>query len=433
MLAAAGIALAQTVPDSTVPQTGLDIPENLQIFGKMDPNVRKPTAIVNGTVITGTDVDQRVALIIAANQYKLKPEEENQLRLTVLRGLIDEALEIQQAKTEEITISSAELDQAFDKVAANFGKTPAEFAPYLRSVGSSTRSIRRQIEGELAWQRYLRRRVEPGINVSEEEVKIILDKMTRDRGTPEFHLREIYMSATPDRAAAVVATLRQAMEDMKNGKAPFDYYSRTLGESTVAKSGGDLGWVRAAALPTELAAAAGEMRVGQLAGPIEVPGGFSILYLEDKRTVLGNDPRAARLNLKQIKVAFPAGTTQEQAQARAAAFAKTLQGINGCGSVAKAAADIGAEVVDNDQLTVRDLPPALQDMVLKMQVGQATPPFGSPTEGISALVLCGVTEAPSGNLPSAVQLQSQIEQQRVNLRAQKILRDLRRDAIIEYR
>ena len=50
------------------PQTGLDIPANLQIFGKLDPNVRKPTAIVNGTVITGTDVDQRVALIVAANQ-----------------------------------------------------------------------------------------------------------------------------------------------------------------------------------------------------------------------------------------------------------------------------------------------------------------------------------------------------------------------------
>jgi len=432
MLAVTGAALAQTVPDSTVPETGLDIPSNLQIFGKIDPNVRKPTAIVNGTVITGTDVDQRMALIVAANQFQLKPEEANQLRLTVLRGLIDEALQIQQAKTEDITITSDELDQAFAKVATNFGKTPAEFGPYLRSVGSSARSIRRQIEGELAWQRYLRRTVEPRINVSDEEVKKVLDAMNAAKGTPEFNLREIYVSATPDRAGAVVAALRQAMEDMKNGKAPFDYYARTMSEATTSKNGGALGWVRAAALPTELAVAAGEMQVGQLSGPIPVPGGFSVLYLEDKRTVLGNDPRAAKLSLKQIKVAFPAGTTQEQTQERAAAFAKTLQGINGCGSVAKAAADIGAEVVDNDQLTVRDLPPALQEMVLKMQVGQATPPFGSPTEGISALVLCGVTEA-TNNLPSAGQLQYQMEQQRVNLRAQKILRDLRRDAIIEYR
>jgi peptidyl-prolyl cis-trans isomerase SurA len=433
MIALAGVALAQTVPDSSVPQTGLDIPENLQIFGKVDPNVRKPTAIVNGTVITGTDVDQRMALIVVANQFKLKPEEEQQLRLTVLRGLIDEALQIQQAKTEEITVKSEEIDQAYAKVATNFQKTTAEFGPFLRSIGSSSRSVRKQIEGELAWQRYLRRRVEPGINVSDEEVKKILDAMNAARGTPEYHLKEIYVSTTADRAPAVMAAMRQAMEDMKTGKAPFDYYARTMSETTTAPSGGELGWVRPAALPGELATAASEMQVGQLAGPIENSGGFSILYMVDKRKVLEADPRSARLSLKQIKVAFPAGTTQEQAQARAAEFAKTVQGINGCGSVAKAAAAIGAEVVDNDQLAIKDLPAALQDMIINMQVGQATAPFGSPAEGVSSLVLCGRDEAQGGNLPSAGQVQNQMEQTRVNLRAAKILRDLRRDAVIEYR
>ena len=433
MVVIAGAALAQTVPDSSVPQTGLDIPENLQIFGKIDPNVRKPTAIVNGTVITGTDVDQRMALIIFANQFKLKPEDEQQLRLTILRGLIDETLQIQQAKTEDIVVKPEELDQAFAKVAANFQKTTAEFGPFLRSIGSSTRSVRKQIEGEIAWQRYLRRTVEPRINVSDEEVKKVLDAMNAARGTPEFNLAEIYVSATPDRAPAVMASLRQAMEEMKAGKAPFGYYARTMSEATTAKDDGKLGWVRGAALPAELATAANEMQVGQLAGPIEIPGGYSILYMTDKRKVLEVDPRSAKLSLKQIKIAFPAGTTQAQAQARAAEFAKTVQSINGCGSVAKAAADIGAEVVDNDQLTIRDLPTALQDMVINMQVGQATPPFGSPNEGVSALVLCGRDEAQGGNLPSAGQVQNQMEQSRVNLRAAKILRDLRRDAVIEYR
>ena len=60
-------AVAQTVQDSQVPETNLNIPTNLQIFGKLDPNVRKPTAIVNDTVITGTDVDQRLALTIFNN------------------------------------------------------------------------------------------------------------------------------------------------------------------------------------------------------------------------------------------------------------------------------------------------------------------------------------------------------------------------------
>src|SRR3546814_6476062 len=44
-------------------------------------------------------------------------------------------------------------------------------------------------------------------------------------------------------------------------------------------------------LPDELAQAAAEMQVGQIAGPIGVPGGVSIIYVMDKRKVLTADPR----------------------------------------------------------------------------------------------------------------------------------------------
>jgi peptidyl-prolyl cis-trans isomerase SurA len=429
----AGAAVAQTVPDSTVPQTGLDIPDNLQIFGKIDPNVRKPTAIVNGTVITGTDVDQRLSLIVTANQFQLNAKETDQLRLTILRGLIDEALQIQEAKANQVTITSAEINQAYGKVAQNFQKSPAEFTPYLRSIGSSDKSVKKQIEGELAWQRYLRKMVEPRVNVSDEEVQGILARLLKDKGTEEFHLAEIYVSAPADRQQSVYAALQQAMKDMQNGTQPFSYYASTMSEATTRAAKGDLGWVRAAVLPTELATAAAGMQIGQLAGPIPVPGGFSILYMIDKRKVLEADPRDARLSLKQVKIVFPAGTTQAQAQTRAADFAKATQAITGCGSVAKIAAGIGAEVVDNDQLRIKELPAQLQDMILKMQIGQATPPFGSPAEGVSTLVLCGRDDPKGGVLPNPEQVQSQMEQDRVNLRAAKILRDLRRDAVIEYR
>ncbi len=41
---------------------------------------------------------------------------------------------------------------------------------------------------------------------------------------------------------------------------------------------------------------------------------------------------------------------------------------------------------------MRDLPPALQQMMLPMQVGQATQPFGSLEEGVRVLVICGRDE-----------------------------------------
>jgi peptidyl-prolyl cis-trans isomerase SurA len=431
---AAGAAVAQTVPDRTIPETGgLNIPSNLQIFGKVDPNVRKATAIVNEAVITGTDVDQRVALIGAANQVKIEGEERERLKLQVLRQLIDETLQIQEAKSKDITVTPAELDQSFDRVATNFKQEPAKFRDYLRSSGSSERSLRRQIEGELAWQRYLRRQVEPFVNVGDEEVKSILDRLEAAKGTTEYNLKEIYLSAPPERAAEAAANARRVFEELQTGKQPFEYYARSFSEASTRAVGGDLGWVRADQLPAELAQAASTMQPGQVAGPIAVPGGLSILFLGDRRQILTADPRDAKLSLKQLTVRFPKGTTQADATKRAAAFATATQALRGCGTVQQVASTLNAEVVDNDTVRVRDLPPQLQDIMLKLQIGQSTPPFGSADDGVRALVLCGRDDPTTGQLPRADQIQNQLEQTRVNLRATQKLRDLRRDAVVEYR
>jgi len=47
-------------------------------------------------------------------------------------------------------------------------------------------------------------------------------------------------------------------------------------------------------------------------------------------------------------------------------------------------------------------------------------------------MLCGRTEPQSAGGPTFDELMAQIEDERVNKRAQIYLRDLRRDAVIEY-
>lgn len=429
---------AQTVADNSVPDTGLDIPANLQIFGKVDPNVRKPTAVVNDTVITGTDVDQRMALIALYNKVpvnQISGEERDRLRLQILRQLIDETLQLQEAKTAEITVTPGEINQAFARTAqSSFKTSPDKLPTLLANAGASERTLKREIEAELAWQRYLRRRVEPFVNVGDNEVRGILDRLKAAQGTQEYNVKEIFLNATPANEQQVFANARQLIAEMGKGQRPFEYYARQFSESPTKSVGGDLGWVRASVLPPELAQAAETMQVGQVAGPIENSGGYSILYLTDKRQVLTADPRDARLSLKQITVKFPPGISRADATARAAAFATGLKSLQGCGSVEKVAAAMNAEVVGNDDLSARQLPPQLQDIILKLQVGQATPPFGSPEEGVRAFVLCGRDDTRGGgDLPRADQVQSQLEQTRVNLRAQQKLRDLRRDAVVDYR
>jgi peptidyl-prolyl cis-trans isomerase SurA len=89
-------------------------------------------------------------------------------------------------------------------------------------------------------------------------------------------------------------------------------------------------------------------------------------------------------------------------------------------------------VIGNDQITVRALPEALQQALLELNVGEATPPFGSLEDGVRALVLCGRDDPQVASGPSRDELMSQLEDERVSRRAQRYLRDLRRDAVIEY-
>jgi peptidyl-prolyl cis-trans isomerase SurA len=411
---------------------GLDIPADVTIIGKSDPNVRKPTAVVNGQIITGTDVDQRAALVVAASKGQIAPEELQRLRTQVLRILIDETLQIQEAKAQEIDVTQAEVDQTYARVAAqNFGQNPDAMDAYLTKVGSSSASLKRQILGELSWQRLLRRNVAPFVNVSAEEVNEMMARLEASRGTEEYRLGENWLSATPENREQVLANLSKIVDQLKAGGS-FLGYARQYSESSTAAAGGDLGFVRLERLPSELAAAARTMQPGQLAGPIENSGGFSILLLIDKKAILTADPRDAVLSLKQISLKFPDGLSEADARAQLASFTNAVQAMRGCGDAETGAAAIGAEVAANDGIVLRSLPEQLQPLLADLQIGQTTPAFGSAEDGVSVLMLCGRDDPQSAGTPSFDDLMAQLEDDRVNKRAQRYLRDLRNDAVIEY-
>jgi peptidyl-prolyl cis-trans isomerase SurA len=116
-----------------------------------------------------------------------------------------------------------------------------------------------------------------------------------------------------------------------------------------------------------------------------------------------------------------------------AALAEATQKMAGCGAVKDVASKFDADVVENDNIKIRDLPPALQGQLAALSLGQSTTPFGSVEEGVRVLVLCGRDDPQVANAPSFDAIYSQMEQARVDQRARRYLRDLRRDAVIEYR
>lgn len=427
-VAAASAAVAQE--QTTNSASALKLPENPIVFGAALPSVVKATAIVNGEVITQTDIDQRLALMAIANGGKLPDDEVERLRQQVLRNLIDETLQIQAAKAAEIEVTEADIDKTVARVAGNVKQTPEQMAEYLKANGSSIRSIRRQILGEISWRRLQSAKIESGISVGDEEVKAVIARLEASKGTEEYRVAEIFLSSAPGNEAQTMANANRILEQLRQG-ASFVGYARQFSEASTAAVGGDLGWVRPEQLPEQLGAAVRSMNPGQVS-IVPVAGGVSIVAVQDKRKVLTADPRNAELNLKQISVTFPQGTTRTTAEPIVARFAQASQNIGGCGGAEKVAAEFNGEVVQSDSVRLRELPPALQEMMLPMQVGQATRPFGSLEEGVRVLVICGRDEV-DPSMPTYEQVLAQMNEDRVNMRARRYLRDLRRDAVIDFR
>src|SRR5258708_17770968 len=124
------------------------------------PSVVKATAIVNGDVITQTDIQQRLALLVIANGGQIPAEERQRVGEQVLRNLIDEALEIQAAKQDKIEVKASDINKAVLRVAQNIKKTPDQLAAYLDANGSNVKSMRHQIEAQSAWHRLQRGKIE---------------------------------------------------------------------------------------------------------------------------------------------------------------------------------------------------------------------------------------------------------------------------------
>ena len=233
--AAAAIALAvttaATAQDAADPSnapnsaSALRLPENPQIFGSTMPSVVKATAIVNGEVITQTDVAQRLMLLAIADGGQLPADQVEALRQQVLRNLIDEVLQIQAAKRAEITVTDKDIDKTLVRVAGNVKMTPAQLTDFLKGHGSSIRTLRRQIEGEIAWRRLQQQKIENSVAVGDEEVKAVIERLNASKGAEEYKVGEIFLSASPSQMPQAMANANRIIEQLRQG-ASFAGYAR---------------------------------------------------------------------------------------------------------------------------------------------------------------------------------------------------------------
>ena len=360
-------------------------------------------AIVNDSVVTMTDVRDRTNLYLSGNRQPLPPAERKKMEQQVLGKLIDEALEIQEAKKLSIAIDEAQVNSGFGFVAKQNNLSPEEFKKRLKDSGVNIDTLYAQIRAEIAWDQVIRRKLRPQINVSDSDIDMTLDQLAHGEGKKQYHIAEIFVKvADPAKVDDARNKADEAVEKIKKG-ATFSSVARAVSQAPGASEGGDLGWVQEGQLAPELDKALATLQPGQITEPVRAGDGFHILFLREVRqggaaaiaetaAPSAPAPRGPIVTLKQIVIPVKPTDPVNVIRAKQVRGLGLKKEINSCAVMDKRMKEFPAQGTGTLGTGAEsDLDPALRKVVEKLKVNELSSPIQAPG-GWALIMVCDRTE-----------------------------------------
>src|SRR5262249_8768804 len=240
-------------------------------------------ARVNDDAITDFDLQQRVLFAIRTAGLQDSPDLRQRMASQILHQMIDERLQIQDAKRLGLKPTDSEMQQRFGDIERAAGLSRGQFRQYLQSVGVPFEIATQQIEAQIAWNKIIRRKVRPQVDVSEAEIDDALNRMRSNVGKTESRVAEIFVPI--DRADMADDAKRAAdriVEQLRRG-APFGALAQQFSQGATAQAGGELGWILPGGLDPTLDAAVEKLPVRQFSEPVRSPAGWPLLYVIHRR------------------------------------------------------------------------------------------------------------------------------------------------------
>ncbi|WP_200939852.1 peptidylprolyl isomerase [Brevundimonas sp. Root1279] len=429
----AGSAMAQTAPQQpaaagtlnpAAEQAPAAAPQAAPQFQMADGVL----ATVNDSVITGYDLRQRMLLLIAMTQVQPTQENLPAIQQEALNALIDERLQIQElANYEDLRVSDEEVNQEISAMAQEAGTTAEAYLAFLQQGGIRPATLREQIRTQIGWQQLVGGRFQSRARVSKGAVDAAMRQMSEAASKKQYLIGEIYIDA--NRVGGQQAAMNganQLVQQMVQG-APFQAVAQQFSSAPSAPRGGDAGWVVEGTVHPTLQAAMDQLGVGQLSRPIPVEGGVYIVYMRDKR----EGAATSLVSLKQIMVELPEGATEAQVQA-ASQRLESIQPQLTCDNIlTRATSEQGLLGADLGESDVQNLAPQFQQVARSAEIGTVSSPVRTPL-GLHLLAVCG-RRAGGIQAPDARAVENNLFRQNLATLGRRYMRDLRDDALIEYK
>ena len=400
--------------------------------GPVMAQTTKIAAIVNDEAISDTDLENRIKLSIVSSSLQDTPETRQRIEPQVLRSLVDEKLELQEAKRLKVTISQADIDEALGRIAKQNNMQPDQLDGFMAKLGVSRQVLVDQLTASLTWSRLIRRRLAQSVTVSDEEVDDAIAQLKANLNQPRERVSEIFLAVDNPGMEDEIKQTAERLFDQLHAGASFSGVARQFSQSATAANGGDLGWVTPGELPTEVQNVVDQMKPNQLSVPIRSTGGYYLMLLLERRLPAQKSDDDVNVSLDQFVLPLPAGAGNEQQAAVAARARELTNQAKSCGEIAKIGHEQSPQLSGElGRVRVGDLPAQLRPVVLALKVAEPSAPV-PVAGGIGVLMVCS-REDPASDIPTRDEMTDNLGRQRLETLARRYLRDLRRVAYVDMR
>jgi parvulin-like peptidyl-prolyl isomerase len=220
-------------------------------------------AVVNKEVITLSDLQHAIrdefSRLKAKYQGKEFERRYSQKQREVLNALIEERLQLQEAKAKGLSVTQEEIDATLRRTPLSPTQTEEEFGQFLLLKKLFEFEVRRKVVVE---EEEIRRYYEANPNMY--------------RAPPQYRLKQIFLAANDEIARLQAKTKAQIIySDWKPETSIEDLAARH------AQLASDLGWVEEKNLVAPLAQAVKDLIPGTLSKPIDTPVGVHLIIIQD--------------------------------------------------------------------------------------------------------------------------------------------------------
>jgi peptidyl-prolyl cis-trans isomerase SurA len=389
---------------------------------------RRIAAIVNRDAITLYDVEQRMRFMGLGGQIPTGGEARQRLLNEVLRSMINERLQLQEAARERVEVTEKEVQDQLAQIEQRNRMPKGGLAAMLRQRNIDPRTFEDQVRASLAWNKVVQAKILPQIRVSDAEVQAVLKRLKENKNKLQYRVQEIFLPIdSPQQQARALQTAQFILGQLRAG-ASFEIMARQFSQTGTASTGGDMGFLFEGQMEAEIEKTVKQLKTGQIAGPVRGAGGYYILRLADRRTVSGQNPDVKSISVAQALIRLPDKATPAQNKAVQDQIAKIGAEAKDCAHLVRVTQAAGGTARIVDEIVPEQQRPEIRALLVPLKVNQVSRPRFE--NGAYAVYM----RCPDGGKePEEKDVREALQRQKLGAFAERYLKELRRSAYVDIR